>query len=501
MKWVDKLARKFGYVRRRRSYAAGMVDRLTSGWITSQLPPDEEIRGDLKITRNRSRDLCRNNDYGRKFIKTLSANVIGHNGISFQNKAKDNAEKLDDFANNAIETAWRTWGKKENASVTGGMTWKDLQRLFIETIARDGEILVRKVKGYENPFRFALQFLECDRLDENLNKDLSNGNKIRMSIERDIWGRAVNYYVLTSQPGELSINYFGQNYDVIPADEVIHAFIMDRAGQTRGFPWMHTAITRLKMISGYEEAELVAARAAACKMGFIHSGDGQFTGDAQDESGNQVIETEAGMIETLPNGTTFTAYDPKHPTGAFPAFMKAVLRGASSGLNISYNTLASDLEGVNFSSIRQGVLDDRNHYRTIQDWVIESFCVPVYEDWLRAALMTQAVPLPFRKFDKFNQPLFTPRGWEWVDPVRDLAANQAAINLGVKSRTMVAAEQGRDLEDVFEELKKEQDLAEQMGIILASPAAAPAAATPQKTEPKQEVLPNADDDEEETEED
>jgi capsid protein len=64
---------------------------------------------------------------------------------------------------------------------------------------------------------------------------------------------------------------------------MIHAFLPERAMQTRGAPWMSPVIADLKMLNGYREAELVAARVGASKMGFFTSptGDG-FTPDDTD---------------------------------------------------------------------------------------------------------------------------------------------------------------------------------------------------------------------------
>ncbi|MFP6708747.1 MAG: phage portal protein, partial [Alphaproteobacteria bacterium] len=63
--------------------------------------------------------------------------------------------------------------------------WTDAQRLFIETLARDGEVLVRFVNGYRNLERFAIEFVESDILDEELNAKAQNGNRIRMGVEVD----------------------------------------------------------------------------------------------------------------------------------------------------------------------------------------------------------------------------------------------------------------------------------------------------------------------------
>ena len=80
------------------------------------------------------------------------------------------------------------------------------------------------------------------------------------------------------------------------------------------------------------------------------------------------------------------------------------------------------------------------------------------------SLTTQALPLPQRKYEKFTSVDWQPRGWAWVDPLKDQNANKLAIDLGVMSRSEVAASQGRDFEDTLAQLQIENDLLEKYGI-------------------------------------
>ena len=450
----------------RRTYSAAQINRLTAGWITQNLTSDAELRRSLRVLRARSRELEENNDYAKRFFHMVKSNVVGSRGILLQNKAMTIEEVLDTVTNEKMEEAWREWGRKENASVEGTRSWCDMQNLFINTVARDGEAIVRLVKGYGNVFGFSLQFIESDHLDEDHNEELSDGNRIIMGVEFDKWKRPVAYHLRTQHPGEYS--YFRSNgklTDLVPADEIIHGFIPWRSTQSRGVPWMHTAMLRLNMLGGYEEAELIGARVAACKMGFFVSPDAQgYTGDDKDASGKTITEAEPGSFEQLPTGTDFRMFDPKHPDGVFPFFIKAILRGIASGINVSYNSLASDLEGVNYSSIRQGVLDERDHWRMLQGWMIEHFCDDVFRSWLPMALLAGKVDFSASDLARVTQPTWQPRGWAWVDPEKDQNANIEAVDHGMKTRQMVLAEQGLDIEDVFKQLAAEKELAKKWGL-------------------------------------
>lgn len=467
MKILDSVFQKLGYIKKR-NYAAATMNRLTAGWTITSQSADEEIKASLKNLRARSRELARNNDYARKFLKLCVTNIVGPHGMTMQNKAKDFAGKLDALANTKIEEAWEEWCRKENCDISRELSWVDMQRLFIETVARDGEILIKKIPS-DNRFKFSLQFLEADHLDENYNQVLSNGNRIKMGIEFDKWQRRVAYHLLVNHPGDYTYMRAGNRYERISADEIMHVYVKERPSQSRGVPWMHTAMTRLNMLGAYEEAELVAARIGASKMGFYETPTGtEYVGDAID-NGNLVKEVEPGIFEQLPAGVSFKPFDPQHPAGNFQFFMKTVLRGVASGLLVSYNSLASDLESTSYSSVRAGSLEERDMWRVLQNWMVTNFCDEVFESWLKMALLTQAVTLPAGKFNKFNAPKWQVRGWQWIDPLKDVKANVEAIQFGLKTRAMIAAEQGYDIEDIFEQLIHEKELMEKLGLAFKEP--------------------------------
>ena len=461
-----------------RNFNAAGVNRLTSDWTNTIQTGDSALRMGLKSLRARSRQLADNNDYARKFFNTVKCNVIGGRGIRLQVRSKDANGKFDKKANRLIEEGWLDWGKKVNSPTTDGrMSWVDAQRLFIESVGRDGEVIIRMVPGYPNKYGFSIQILEADHLDEEFNTTLSNGNFIKMGIEFNQWNKPVAYHLLREHPGDqiFSQKRFSANlYERIPAEQIIHAFIVTRPSQSRGLPWMHTAMMRLHMLGGYEEAELVAARVGASKMGFFTSPDGTSYNGQDEEDGAMIMEADPGTFEQLPEGMEVTTFDPQHPNSGFEAFEKAILRGVASGLNVSYNSLASNLEGVNFSSIRHGTLEERDNWRDLQAWVAEHLCDVVFTQWLTMAMTVRAIPLPIAKFDKFNKPLWRGRGWMWIDPLKENQANALAIEKKMKSRTQVADEQGVDIEELFEQIAAEEEIAARLGLKLTLEEAEPA---------------------------
>jgi lambda family phage portal protein len=192
-----------------------------------------------------------------------------------------------------------------------------------------------------------------------------------------------------------------------------------------------------------------------------------------EKQGMYTLEANPGMIETLPPGMEFVAWNPDHPANAFQNFVITLLRQVATGLGVSYNALASDLVGVNYSSLRSGMLIERDLWRRLQSFLIESLLSRVFEEWLDLALLSGELVLDSRDPARFLEGLWQPRGWQWVDPLKDVQSALLGIDGGLTSRTDVLADKGEDVEAIFEQLSQEKKLAKQYGLQLETSAKAP----------------------------
>ena len=86
---------------------------------------------------------------------------------------------------------------------------------------------------------------------------------------------------------------------------------------------------------------------------------------------------------------------------AFDSFVKANLRGVASGMGISYNNLADDLESVNYSSLRQAALDERDQFQRFGLGSSITFRFG-FRMWLESVLLNGSIGLPAARFAKFN---------------------------------------------------------------------------------------------------
>jgi lambda family phage portal protein len=216
------------------------------------------------------------------------------------------------------------------------------------------------------------------------------------------------------------------------------------------------------MLGGFEKAALVNARVSAAKGGFFEWQEGY--GPEDDEGEEIYMEAEPGAFQELPAGVKFNPWNPQYPSGEFAPFHKAMLRGIASGLGVSYVNLANDLEGVNFSSIRQGTLDEREHWKELQEWLIESLIEPVFAAWLPRALLAGRItvdtprgprPLRAERIDKYRAVEWQPRRWDWIDPNADVKAAVASKNNLLASPGQIIRDRGRDPDSVWQEIGRD----------------------------------------------
>lgn len=451
-------------------YNGAKVDRLTADWInvlTASQSKDREIKNELAILRARARDLCNNNDYAKKYVRLVQSNVIGPSGVKLQVKSKDYNETKkkwteDKLANTKIEKAWTDWCKAKHCTVNGKLTFRQVCELIIAHAARDGEMFVKYVTGKQYKYGFTLQLIEPDHVDER--KNIYNENETTvMGVKLDKQRRPLGYYIKKNSPNRSSGTY---ESDFVSADKILHLYDPERADQTRGVSWMAQSIIRLKMLDGYEEASLVNARASAAQAGFFETDPEtnlEYEGDEVDSNDNIYMNLEAGVWQQLPPGVKAHAVNPEYPHPQHEMFVSRTLMGIASGLNVSYSSLSGDYSKANYSSERAAKLDERDQWKRIQGWFIDSFLNPVFAQWLKTALLSENLNLPNDKYDKFNAPVWYPRRWDWVDPQKDVEAKARELELKLTTRTKIAAEKGEDFEEILEQLQEEQEQLKSLG--------------------------------------
>lgn len=436
-------------------YDIARRDRLLNDFLSSSKTFNEELRSaSLPLLRDRCRELARNDHSAIKFLSLLQKNVIGCEGIRMQPKVMmqrgGNPNKV---FNQAIADAWEDWGQKENCTACKKFTWIQVQTLAVRSCAIDGEVFVRKLKRRNNPHGFTLQFIDPDQVDFFYNGLLSNGNRVIMGIEFNGDDAVVNYHVWNRPRGD---NLQPRIRFIIPAEEIIHIYLPLSLFQARGVPWMVGAAYQMHMFKGYQEAEITAARVAACQMGFIQKDidpNAEYSGEAappeQDSTGAANFEAQPGTFQALSAGEKIQTFSPEHPVTAYDPFTKACMRSIAAGLDVSYMSLSGDLTGASYSSARVGLLDERDTWSALQTWIIEALHEEVYENWIQQAFFTSLKAMPTAVLE--SDPAWHPRSFPWVDPEKDANAEILKVGNNMTTLTRVLNAQGYDFMETIDE--------------------------------------------------
>jgi lambda family phage portal protein len=476
----------------RGAYIGAAQNRLNMDWNASLESPDQEAWRDLLALRGRSRDLAKNNAYAARYLDLLAINVIGPHGVALQARVRNAADEIDPVINSTIEKAWDRWGR--SATIDGRLSWSAVQRLLIRTVAQDGEAFVRLISSADvgNDFNFALQLIDADLLDVVYTRTAGrNINAIVQGVEVDAFNRPVAYHFFSGYPGVGS----GVNIKRIrvPASEIIPLYQMHRGNSTRGVPWLAASMSHMKLLGELMAAELVNQKTSASKMGFIKTGAENADAYAEDSvtllGQGEFMEAQPGQITRLDPGDEFVAWNPDHPSTAFDAFTKMVLRGIAAGLNVSYSALSHDYSTENFSSARLAHQEQVAYYRTLQQWMIQQLHERVFAAWLAASLESGALPLSNKNPAAYSDIAWKPRGFDYYDPTKEVNAIQTKLALGLTSRTIEVAKEGKDVASIFADIDRENQLAKEYNIDIggnaknaAVPAPTPAPVAPATSE-------------------
>lgn len=428
---------------------------------------------DLRV---KSRDLVRRNAWAQAALDAFVANAVG-TGIKPQSLSDDEDFKAD------VQALWRDW--TEEADAAGQTDFYGLQALACRSMLEGGECLIRlrprRVEdGLAVPLQ--LQLLESEHLPIYLNTDLPSGNVVRSGIEFDALGRRVAYHLYRSHPedGRLApmSGQGGMETVRVDAREVIHLYRVLRPGQIRGEPWLSRALVKLNELDQYDDAELVRKKTAAMFAGFVtrqNPEDNLMGEGAADSDGIALAGLEPGTLQILEPGEDIKFSDPADVGGSYSEFLRTQFRAVAAAIGITYEQLTGDLTGVNYSSIRAGMLEFRRRCEMVQHGVlVHQMCRPVWAAWMKQAVLAGALDAPGfarggpARRRQYLQVKWIPQGWQWVDPEKEFKAMLLAIRAGLMSRSEAISANGYDAEDVDREIAADNQRADDLGLILDS---------------------------------
>ena len=469
--------------------SAGLYDGETvggrnSGWGFRDTGPDGPVRP--SVLRARARDLLRNNSHAVAAVEAVVTNTVGTGIVA---RVQDQDRK-----------AWSAWANSTACDVNGQLDFAGIQRLAVRVMVGDGEVLIVRERARVKaglPAPLQVRVLEPDHLDSTLTRAAASGNNAIVSgIEYDRRGRRVAYHIFREHPSSRKwLATGGTSKSVrVPADDVIHLYRVDRAGQQRGVTWLAPVMQRLRGLATFEDATLEKQRVAACFGAVISNENGDSTPGSELSPDDRPDRIEPGMFEYLAPGETMSVLNPPS-TSEYAAYVAAQLRAIAAGIGVPYEDLSRDLSKTSFASARIGWL---GFHRTIEVWrrqlIIPRLCRRIYAWWSDAVEMSTG-----RR--PSSDVTWTPPHREMLNPVEEVKAIVAQVRAGLMPLEEAIRARGLDPDDVIKRIAAMNLKLDADGVVLdTDPRRMSAAGQPTKEKKKPEAPPQDKEDDDDDDE-
>lgn len=466
------------------SYLAAKRTRIDRDWNPKTQTADAAIFSDWAIVTARCREAVQNNQFAKSMVLAYSRNVVGQGIMPIPNVRRDDG-KLDEEINQKLEAIFDEFSKPKNCDTEARKSFFRMQAMTVENLLAAGEILTNKVSIRESPGlpRLKLQMIEPEQLDNT--KEMHGQNEIRMGVEVNRMGRPIAYWFSQAAPGEVGRRGFTRlgNPKRIKAADVYHVFLPERVNQTRGISWLANSLPKLRDIDQLDMASMWAARLQACIgllvtrnagvddkfSGLSRTGDTgaqSNAGNPLDSDGNEILNLSPGLIYRGRDGDDIRPFAPAGQAPTYKDFHKTQLRAASAAVGLGYEIVARDYSQGNFSSQRQALLEDRQSFRIVRRFLVDSYLQPFWEDFVAQCVMDGLVDIPgfFNEMPRFTKCEWVPPGWEWIDPLKEATAAEKAVKNRFTTRTRVMREQGIIFNDVMVQREIETETAAVHGV-------------------------------------
>ena len=427
---------------------------------------------DYWTLRQRSSQLFNENLYARGLIRRLITNEI-NTGLSPESVPDEDVigvaeDSLLDWSEE-VETRFHLWGK--NPAVCDHFhqdTFGAIQRTARREALVDGDVLVvlRQSQRTKMP---AVQLIRGQSVRTPIlsKMNLSKGHTVKHGVERDTSRRVTAYWILQEDGSSKRLPAFGARsgrrlaWLVFGTDK--------RMDEERGQPLLALVLQSLKEIDRYRDSTQRKAVVNSILAMFIEKSEDKpgtlpMTGGAVrhaqvtdvDDSGTthtrNILGMHPGMVmEELQTGEKPVAFGAQGTDEKFGEFEEAIIQAVAWA-----NEMPPEILRLAFSnnySASQAAINEFKIYlnRVWTEWG-ESFCSPIYTDWLISSLLQQKITangLLAVWRDPLQQDIFT--AWtdvEWygsIKPSTDMLKQAKGSELVVKNGWSTNAREARGI--------------------------------------------------------
>lgn len=198
------------------------------------------------------------------------------------------------------------------------------------------------------------------------------------------------------------------------------------------------------------------------------------------------MKMQPGMIfDNLLPGEEIGMIDSNRPNAMLEQFRNSQLRAVAAGTATSFSSISKDYNGT-YSAQRQELVEQSVHYAVMREYFIERCVRPIWERFVEMAVLSGQLDVPEAEINPLSlkKAGFQGPNMPWIDPQKEVTAEEKSVQAGFKSRSQVIRERGGNPQDVFEQIKQERVQESEAGISFSSSTGSP------KPEPKQEEPDN-----------
>lgn len=449
-----------------RNYDAAGYGNGSANWRVLNKSAEMTDRYDRETVRARARDLERNSDMLNSVISAFKRNVFG-SGYALTPKTGD--EQID----KALSEAWKRWCKKQNCDVTGVQSFNQIMRMCVQRKKIDGGILILERYTDQGFIPFQIQTVEVDELDTAQIQPRNRENKVVGGIEYNRWNRPMGYWFRQYEiDGSQLLNPV-----YVDAKDVIFYFTKRRPSQIREMSDLSPTVTRVRDVNEFITAVSIKERIAACLAVFIKKtipSGGVGRGGVMREKGKSSYDGKTiapGMIRELDPNDSIEVVNPNGQGADATTFLKLMQHMIGAGQGLSYEATSRDMSETNYSSARQGLIEDGLTYADEKELLLEAMD-EIYETFVISCSLAGIINVPdfWENKKKYLAHKWTEAPKKWIDPAKEATANKIALNTGQKTFQEIAAENGRDwreqMDDILDVLEYAEDRGFDMGGVL-----------------------------------
>lgn len=477
------------------AYMRGNSGPLFSGWRPGLRETRDDVRVAFRDAAARVSDLVQNSGFIAGMVDQAVTHVVG---TGLRLNARPEYETLGMTAGEAaawgrsVEARFALWADRPlDCDAEARKSFGHLQAVAFRSWFPTGE-LAATLPTFRAPGETS--FLKCMVIPgTRISIENDTTKRLHSGVFLNSFGAPVAYRLRDTSQGLTA-----PRYQDIPARDrlgravLVHVFD-GLPGQVRGISPFAPVIGVAKRFDQLNDAQITSALIRAVFAATIESTEptdefmqGLLTRAEMTAGGARVdgyLDASAGWLENVDlnlgvngrfahlfPGQKLNFHESKGAGPDYRDFANFLLREIARCAGLTFESGTGDYTGASYASINNGMTDLFGLTLYRRKNLVAPFCQQIYENWLDEQIARGLIPFP-GGYDGFLarraaacRAFWKGAGRPKADEIKTAKAHEIWARLGVMTDEMIASELGVDIEDVYEQRKREQDMRKEYGL-------------------------------------